>query len=288
MSLMRRLNLWKTWQNLLAGGLLFTFPACQLSSDAIKFFNLHIGPVFSVRLEAPLDQSPKPAASSGPTSQDQPRQLAAEFLKELHQATLERELTTDEFNRWMNVLDQGGSYEGIYNGVVNGAEYKDKETGAAPVGTIKVYADIMTLLAIDAKYDPLKLRSSEAADKETVEPLPQQATAEEKAALHQEFEQKALNKSAYALKREAGFEALRLMELKKEYKEKFATWFGHFVLYTNERAQKEGLASFGVNGRTQGDEYYHYQWALKNSEDRVRWEVLNRIHRLINAASQPK
>ena len=93
-----------------------------------------------------------------------------------------------------------------------------------------------------------------------------------------EMATKAVNKSLYTLKREAAAEALKLMEYKKEYKEKYATWFGRFAQWSSSRK-----VDFGIDARNKNDEYFHYKWALDSTEDRIRWEVLNRIHRIFNA-----
>lgn len=243
-------------------------------------FNEHVGPIFEVHLVSDSKQAATEAPPSSPA--DVHKRVNMEFIREVHQVTLNRSPSDDEYNKWMNVIDQGGSYEGIYNGLVNGAEYAQTEKGIAPPSGIRLYAELMARIALDIKYDPIKIKA--AKDEDTTlgiarsTPLPTEPTEEEKKALIADFAVKAVNKSQATLRKETGAEALKLMEMKREYKEKFATWYGKFVVYSNSKN-----INFGIEERNKGDEQFHYKWALQNEEDRVKWEIINRIHRLYNA-----
>ena len=234
--------------------LLILLPGCRLSEDVVKVFNLHVGPVFGVRLEYLVAPSPAPkAAEEAPKDMEAHHRVNAAFLKEVHLVVLERTVTQEEFARWLNVLDQGGSYEGIYNGLANGDEYRAKEKGVAPPQALRLYAQTMTELTITKE------------------------TEGDRKKMLADFAQKGVNKSLYTLKREVAQEALKAADGVREYKEKFATWYGRFAAVTN----KLGV-DFGAPDRNSADELVHYRWALVHGEDPVKWEMLNRIHRLFN------
>lgn len=257
--------------------LLVLLPACRLSEDVVKFFNLHVGPVFGVRLEYLVAPSPAPAApDEAPKDLEAHHRLNAAFLKEAHMVVLERTVTQEEFARWLNVLDQGGSYEGIYNGLANGEEYRAKEKDVAPPQALRLYAQLMTELALAQRYEAAKPEKP-AIPPITGAPPPDQPPEAERKRLLADYAVKGVNKSLYTLKREVGQEALKTADLKKEYKERFATWYGRFAVVTNRLG-----VDFGIPDRNAADEVVHYRWALNHGEDPVKWEVLNRIHRVFN------
>jgi hypothetical protein len=43
---------------------------------------------------------------------------------------------------------------------------------------------------------------------------------------------------------------------------------------------------FGVALRNKADEAFHLKWATEVSEDQIIWEVLNRLHRVLNDANK--
>ena len=196
---------------------------------------------------------PPPPQASVPTLTETPvsesdRKVSAAFLRELYKVVLEREIREDEFNRLMNVLDQGGHYEGLYNGVVYSDEYRAKETGISPAGAVKIFVEVEALLG-----------------GEHVNIV--------------QLEQSAISEPAFTLKRKLGEDVLKMIDSKKGYREKLATWYGGFTAKLNAKG-----ADFGMPQRNNLDEYYHYKWALDAEEDRVKWECLNRIHMLMNNA----
>lgn len=250
---------------LLPLALLLILPGCRLSEPALKFFNQHVGPIFSVRLQFIDTLPPVPAPSASAEAElEGHRKISASFIKEAHSVVLEREVSKEEFDRWMNVLDQGGSLEGIHNGLTHGDEYRNKEKGIAPPDALRLYAQLMAALDIDGRAE------GSAAIPEA-----------DKKKLISEYAQKAVNKSLYTLKREATLQAIKTMDTRKAYKDKWATWFSKFSVSTNARG-----VDFGSPERNKSDEQAQYQWALDASEDRVKWEVFNRIHRLFNGTGR--
>lgn len=265
-------------------GMLFVFSGCDYKDSAIALFNEKLGPMFGIHLEKTSQGSittKKPGSSE--TGADSHKQVNGEFLQELFLATLGREAHEEEFVRLMNVLDQGGHYEGLYNGIVYSREYREKERGVAEVGAVKAYAKIMAQVILDQKYDPLKIHNKEEVKPDVPpleEPPPPQPTPQERAELEELYEKEAIVLSTYTLKRRLGEEILKTIDLKKEYREKLAAWYGRFTFFLN----KMGV-DFGLSQRNAQDEYYHYKWALEADLDRLKWECLNRIHKVLNTGT---
>lgn len=262
-----------------------TVTGCNSVDNVIKMFNDQVGHRIGFRIEPiAAKPSPAPTGTSGASGAEQAgpdnRAVNAAYLKELFKVVLLRDLRNqEEFDKFMNVMDQGGSYEGIYNGLVYSQEYKDKEKGVAPVSAVKAFADVMAQLKLDQKYDPLKISAPETNDPLDTDRLePPQPTELERTSLIGDFEREAMALPLFTLKRKLGEEVIRTIELKREYKEKFATWYGRFSVFLNKKD-----VDFGVPLRNRKDEYYHYKWALDAEEDRLRWESLNRVHVLLNA-----
>lgn len=264
---------------------LLTLTGCNDSDQLIQTFNDQIGHRIGLKLQAlnapPNKKSPNATPSTEPSPTPH-RDVNAAFIHELYKVVLQREVRSEEeFQKNMHVMDQGAHFEGIYNGLVHSSEYKSLEKGVASVSAVKVYADLMTQVLLDQKYDPLKIVKPETkplliAGEEIKPPQP---TELERESLKAEIERDAITKPFYALKRRLGEEVIKTIELKREYREKMATWYGRFTVSLNKRG-----VDFGVPERNKLDEYPYYKWALDAAEDRVRWECLNRVHVLMNTA----
>ncbi len=219
------------------------------------------------------------------------RKLNADFIKELFKDTLTREPSSEEATRLMTVLDQGAHFEGIYNGIIYSIDYKVKEKGRASVAAIKIYAEILTRLKQEQEIETASKKNSEInmdqelPKTEILKPGSTDTakvltfTKEETAKKIEEFKQETVfNELSFcALKRILGEEMLKTIDLKKAYKEKLATFFGKNVIFLNQYG-----ADFGIAQRNKNDETYHYRWALYSEEDRIKWEMLHRIHVIFN------
>ncbi|MBI3542409.1 MAG: hypothetical protein HY075_03930 [Deltaproteobacteria bacterium] len=271
----------------LAALLVATMPACSLSPEMAKSFNESIGKTIGVKLQVdPTPPKPAPVKKAD-AEEEEPspdnRAMNAEFIREMMRVTVLRDLRShEEFNGLMNVLDQGGHYEALYNGVIYAAEYREREKGIAPVAALKAYAEIMAQITLDQKYDPLKIQRPEGAEPTPAgtDIAPPQPSEPERIALLNDLEREAITKSPFYMKRRIGEEVLKTIDLKKEYREKLATWYARFTVFLNKRG-----VDFAVPLRNKTDEYFHYKWALDAPEDRLKWECLNRIHRVINAGA---
>jgi len=88
--------------------------------------------------------------------------------------------------------------------------------------------------------------------------------------------------SLFTLKRVLGDEVLKVLN-QQQARGGLALWYGAFAA----RQAGKGV-DFGLALRNKADEAFHAQWAegvLKASQqDRLTWEVLNRVHRILNHA----
>jgi len=82
------------------------------------------------------------------------------------------------------------------------------------------------------------------------------------------------------MKRVLGDWALRVMTLRlEESPERMRDWYADFAA----RASKKGV-DFGLGLRNESSRELHRKWADQATDDQIRWEVLNRLHRILNAA----
>ncbi len=49
------------------------------------------------------------------------------YIKEVYEVTLQRKVNENELARWMNVIGQGGTREGVYRAIVLGSDYRAME-----------------------------------------------------------------------------------------------------------------------------------------------------------------
>ncbi len=228
----------------------------------------------------------------------------AELLQEVFRVVFVREPKSPaEFGNWVDTLNQGASLEGVYNGFTHSSTYRELETskkGAAP-SAIQVFAEELALLELELA-EPTKFSDKDAQPLVVLGQidLSTPVTAEERYApfakasaepkkksdasqLTGQYSKIFLSSSLFTLKRVLGDEALKVIGEKRASKELLATWYSRFVV----RIAARGV-DFGVPLRNNVFEKFHYDWAIENSEDRLSWEVLNRLHRAVNAANEPK
>jgi hypothetical protein len=209
----------------------------------------------------------------------------AQLLHEMFQVVLLREpFGPDEFGAYVNSLSQGGSLEGIYNGFVNSEQYHKLEDtpAAAYPATVKVFSQLVSQLQRELENSKAKskISPSDLGVRPPYEPA--------------QYEKLYAKAPFYALKRILGNEALKVVEAKLgkgDSREELSVWYSRWV---TQMASMN--VDFGLALRNKPDPEFHRQWvnALRAQvvSDRVNWEVLNRIHRVLNAteasASQKK
>jgi hypothetical protein len=157
---------------------------------------------------------------------------------------------------WANVLSQRGSMEGVYHGLILSSEYAALETGKAPTRAVRFFAQEMASLDFPNLND---------------------GSPEVKAA-REKYAQEHLNTPLFSLKRLLGEKVLKEANSRNADREGLAAWYSSFVA----RWVKTGVP-FGLPQRDKPEEAFHYNWAKENNLGMIQWELLNRVHRVMNA-----
>jgi len=247
--------------------------------------------------------SPSPAPSEGLISDlAKSSRQNSELLHEMHQVVFIREpQSKGEFGSLVDTLNQGASLEGIYNGFTHSADYRrlEEENPGASGEALRVFTEEMAAMAAElpqpTEFDssaklPLPLPVAPSAESE-IKPFGGQGgeapapapKAFDKQAWTAKYSKLFVGASIYTLKRILGDEAQKVLTAKKEYPEKLALWYSKWVVQMTARK-----VDFGVTLRNSPDEAFHYRWALSVGRDRLLWEVLNRLHRVLNEANKFK
>jgi hypothetical protein len=211
-------------------------------------------------------------------------QRNSEMLKEMYLVVLRREPQDKaEFGNWVDSLNQGASIEGVYNGFVHSSVYKNLEagSGAASAGALKVFGELfsaLTQILPEAQRGDLADEHESPAGVDVVEFKGKKSPAPESAS------KKLIGTSLYALKRILGDEALKVVaHQSRNYRGELAQWYSKWAVSMNAYQ-----VDFGLALRHKPEEKFHYDWALAADDDQIRWEVLNRIHRVMNEADRQK
>lgn len=199
----------------------------------------------------------------------------AELLHEIWVVALRREPESPQlFAALLQSLQQGASLEGVYNGLVHSRDYREQAEAEA-----RASAAVLNAFAEEWSW----LRAEREAEAKN--------QVEAESAVREEWRKRALEAYAPAslgtLKRELGDEALLLIEAKRKRPERLAHWYSRWVVRMAGRKVPFGLAT-----RERADANFHYAWALEDPQDLrqdlLAWEVLNRLHRVLNAAANPQ
>ncbi len=230
-----------------------------------------------------------------------------EILKEMVRAVFLREPASEqEFSGLLDVLNQGASFEGVYNGLVHSTEYRRLEDNAKPVlpATIQRFAEEMAILEMelpvadrallnDALSKPLpkivelaEADGSDAAQEVTAAPVAMASPTpsytsvdQERAAVQKSIEETFLHANVFTMKRVIGSELFKVVAQKRADRNRLADWYAQWCV----RVAKLGV-DFGYAQRSSEDLAFHTEWAWGASTDRLQWEMLLRIHRLLNEA----
>ncbi len=157
---------------------------------------------------------------------------------------------------WANVLSQRGSIEGVYHGFVLSSEYAALEKGRADLKAVRFFSQEMA--ALD---------NPNLADTQDVVRLAREKYAKE-----------YMTAPLFTLKRFLGDKIIKESNARKEDKERLAAWYASFAV----RWAAAGVP-FGLPQRNKTDEAFHYRWAKENNLGVIQWELLNRVHRVMNA-----
>jgi hypothetical protein len=132
---------------------------------------------------------------------------------------------------------------------------------------------------------PIEPEGNEGGMPQTIEygkPAPTGAPRPSLSALQVQLESTFQKASVFTLKRVLGDEALRVIAMKESSPQALHQWYARWVVRV--LAHK---VDFGVSVRHKPEEKWHLEWAARNSSDRLRWEVLTRVQRILNAGGVP-
>jgi hypothetical protein len=278
----------------LALGLALGLSGCDL--DSVTSW---VGDGIGNLLKSGAEPSPGASREAPPSPAASVAQANAELLAEMFRVVFAKEPQSASekatFFSLVGALNQGASLEGIYNGLTHSADYRklEREKKAASPAVLNRFTELLarieaelpeptafTVAAAQPLPAPVQPVFREGAQDPATPPSPPETPAKvDRTALIAEYTQLFVGAPLLTLKRVLGDEALKLVASKSAYPEKLALWYSKWAV----QMAGEGV-DFGLPLRSSTEEHFHYRWALKAPEDRVKWEVLNRLHRILNAA----
>ncbi len=182
-------------------------------------------------------------------SPKQQKNLHRLFLLEMYEQIYNRKLKDPKsYISWINVLNQGASLEGVYRGLIQSTHYVDMENNRNITSTkaLDFFATEVNMLENNKTFDRIP------------------------------FLKKSLRKhSLFTLKRFLGDKLLDKIALLKN--KELNEWFAD----TATRWSHLGI-SFGHKKRNSTNRGFHYNWAKNHDRSRIQWEILQRMHRVMN------
>lgn len=239
--------------------------------------------------------APTPAASPSVSAEVAMTKANAELLAEMFQVTFnKKEVDDPQYASLVSSLNQGASLEGIYRGLVMGSQYRvlESKAKAASPDAIKFFAMEMGDLQITMKNPTLFTKDSAkqlptidypdgdsaTPDSYTFGETKQTSDAKKtKQQLVDELLQDFIGATPYTLKRVIADEVLKKIDEMKDSRADLAQWYAGLVVHLSG-----AHTDFGLPQRNSDDFDFHSRFATTMSLDRVKWEVLNRYHRIIN------
>lgn len=169
-------------------------------------------------------------------------------------------LNQDEINEAKKMIEAGASLEGVYSRLAFGESYRKLES-------VKLPASETWLLEFDHQMNLLESSSQLKIQLEIATP----------------WIEGARGASIYRLKRwlgQAGIQVIDRLKAKDSHPE-LELWYSKWAAKEASEA-----ISFGLPQRKNPSEAFHLAWAKGVPEDLLRWEVLNRLHRILNGGIQ--
>lgn len=205
-----------------------------------------------------------------------------ELFIEIYRVVFLSEPDSEKIEQFAGALSQGASLEGLYNGFTHSEVYRKLESTGEQVSAESLKKIVEILSELEAELpNPSSFNRSSALPLPVLFPT---QLSELDSDLQVDSKREELvkifeNASFFTLKRVLGDEALKVITTKKNKPEILASWYSTWVIQMASRNTDFGLAL-----RNRPDKNFHYQWAMRTSIDRIIWEVLNRVHRVINHA----
>lgn len=212
----------------------------------------------------------------------------SEILHEIYQVVFEREPDTSEFESYLDILNQGASLEGLYNGFIHSSRYRqfEAEYKGSSDNALKIFVEELANIEIQLKHPTVFNSSSAQTLAMPINPeMPPHETVLEDArsnlGMEAQYNKLFSDSSYFTLKRILGDEVLKLFSERRGNRVELARWYSRSTVRLCKRN-----VNFGLALRNKPDEEFHYRWALTASEERMQWEILNRLHRLINESNK--
>lgn len=178
-------------------------------------------------------------------SPDKKRPYIVAYLKEVYQVTRNAEAKNEDLTKYVNVIEQGGSREGVYRAITNDQVYAALESYQDSIG------DKLVDFVLDyaAKY----LRVS--------------------------YNKEGMKKSnLYIVKRIIVEKTLDVLDAMAKNPDDVYRWY---AVFSTELASKyAGLLVTKI--RTSTDEMFHYEWAKKVPWQHIKSEVIIKLHTVMN------
>jgi hypothetical protein len=269
--------------------------ACNVPApleNSVESFKKMMGMAFQPK--GPPRPSPTPMSAEAAAGK-----ANAELLAEMIQTTFNQKSVEDQslFVSLVSSLNQGASLEGIYRGLVMGSRYRVLESNAkaASPDAIKFFASEMGELQAGMKMptvftrdnakqfptidfpegvsdngpDHLDFSPTKDDNQEPTKKTAQDITAE----MLQDF----IGATPFTLKRVLADEVMKKIDEIKDSPADLAQWYATLTVRLSG-----ANTDFGLPQRNTNDFDFHFRFAKTMAVDRVKWEVLNRYHRIIN------
>ena len=282
----------------------------QLPAWTPDFLRPHLVSLFGF---VDASKTTKPQVSSEEIDRSLPSNSVGvnlQILKEMYRVVFLRETAGPaEYGALLSVLGQGASFEGVYNGLVANSEYRKLEAEARRVGplTIRLFAEELVYLQMELPREErtpivpdlakpllsIEFPTEGSADG-TSSPSPTESPArpaaqksmtpqEEALILRDEIERVFLEANLFTMKRVLCTEVFKVFAAKKQSRPDLASWFGKWAA----RVAGRGV-DFQYEERNSTDPQTYDDWAFGATTDRIQWEVLYRLHRLLNVSEGKK
>ncbi len=197
---------------------------------------------------------------------------------------LERELPA-----WVDALSQGARLDGIYQSIVRSDHYRERERRTpGPSRAIGIFArELSRLQKLFPEGDRRQFTSRDAeplarpvmpetlALESTLSADPARPVDSTEAGLIEGFSRA----SVFTLKRVLSEEVLRYFSRVDADPELWAKTYGEWVVTLQVYP-----VDLGLETRSRKEPEFHTQWARTAPRDVAYWELLNRVHRILNQA----
>ena len=198
-------------------------------------------------------------------SRDEKRKIYTAFILDAYKGIFLHPLKNkEEYIDWLNILEQGSSVEGVYRGLILSDSYLRMEKLNK-----KVKSNTKNFFAREVARDTLNMEcvKEEVMDLKFVQ-------------LRNEIEsiqKKVGDFNFFTLKRILSERLLSKISSLREDRKKLAHWYANLV-----SCWAFLKIDFGLEERNSSDFHFHFLWSMRNSLGRMQWEVLSRLHRIMN------